>query len=43
MRKINVDDVAAHLAHVLGFSARSISSSPPEPAHGAAHEPDWQR
>jgi ADP-heptose:LPS heptosyltransferase len=43
MRKINVHDVAAHLAHILGFSARSISSSPPEPAHGAAHEPDWQR
>ncbi len=25
MRKIDVDDVAAHLANVLGFSARSIS------------------
>ena len=43
MRKINVEDVAAHLANVPGFSARTISSLPPEPTHCATNKPDRQR
>jgi ADP-heptose:LPS heptosyltransferase len=42
MRKISVNDVAAHLANILALKARSTSSLA-EPALRAANEPDWQR
>jgi hypothetical protein len=42
MRKIDVGDIAAHLAYVLGLSARSTSSLA-EPALHTPDEPDWQR
>lgn len=42
MRKISVDDVAAHLANILALNARSTSSLA-EPALPAPNEPDWQR
>ena len=44
MRKIDVRDVAAHLASVLALRDKiDIVASAAEPAHDAAHEPDWQR
>jgi ADP-heptose:LPS heptosyltransferase len=44
MRKIDVRDVAAHLASVLALRDKiDIVASAAEPAHHAAHEPDWQR
>ena len=42
MRKIEVRDVATHLADILGDRARSASSTP-EQALDATYQPQWQR